>query len=141
MAKHLTAQDHSGDCRSSQARFQRPSVLVVSRADQDHVLLGELFRASEWRVLDAAGLGEVRHLLTWDRVSLIICDSKLADGSWKDILSLIAPLPEPPRLVVASDRFGPESWSEALHLGAFDMLRKPFEKEQVARVANSVAIH
>jgi DNA-binding response OmpR family regulator len=71
-------------------------------------------------------------VLSRSGADVILCDDHLADGTWKDVLSVIAPLPESPRLIVLFDSASsPAEWSEVLNLGGFDVLNKPLNEAEV----------
>ena len=95
----------------------------------------------QWIVHDVSTLREVHNRLCWDRPALIISEWDLPDGTWREILSLIAPFPDPPPLLVASSVIDDARWAEVLYLGAYDMLAKPFDKNEVVRVAGLANAH
>jgi DNA-binding response OmpR family regulator len=70
-----------------------------------------------------------------EQFSLVLCDDTLP---WRDLLhGQIQELPVPPLLVVSSRLADDRLWAEALNLGAYDVLAKPFHKTEVIRVIES----
>jgi CheY-like chemotaxis protein len=70
---------------------------------------------------------------------LVLCDDALP---WRDLLDgPIRELPGPPLLVVSSRLADDRLWAEALNLGAYDVLAKPFDKTEVIRVIESAWLH
>jgi DNA-binding response OmpR family regulator len=65
------------------------------------------------------------------RVSIVICESQLPDGNWKDVLRQVAPLPDRPRLIVVSRNADESLWAEVLEMGAFDLLATPFREAEL----------
>jgi DNA-binding response OmpR family regulator len=64
----------------------------------------------------------------------VVCEKDLSPDSWKDVLEQVTILPDPPSLIVTS-RFADERlWAEALNLGAYDVLAKPFDRTEAMRV-------
>jgi DNA-binding response OmpR family regulator len=61
----------------------------------------------------------------------------LAPGSWKDVLDQATILPDPPPLIVTSRLVDEHLWAEALNLGAFDVLAKPFDRTEAMRVVGA----
>ena len=57
------------------------------------------------------------------------------------MLEQIALLAKPPYLVVTSRLADDYLWAEALNLGAYDVLPKPFETAEVERVLGSAWLH
>jgi AmiR/NasT family two-component response regulator len=70
---------------------------------------------------------------------VVICETDLPDGSWKDMLAQFARMDCPPFLVVVS-RFADERlWSEVLNLGAYNVLAKPLSTREVFHVIGLAA--
>jgi DNA-binding NtrC family response regulator len=67
---------------------------------------------------------------------VVICESCLPDGNWKDILSQVTVLPDAPRLIVTSREPGESLWAEVLNMGGYDVLTTPFEKNEVMRAVS-----
>lgn len=55
-------------------------------------------------------------------------------AGWRQMLNLIENLPAPPYVIVTSRLADDRLWSEALHLGAYDVLARPFAAVEVIRV-------
>ena len=66
----------------------------------------------------------------------MICECNLGAGSWKDALDAIRNLASPPLLIVTSVHADEYLWAEALNLGAYDVLAKPFSPAEVTRVVD-----
>jgi DNA-binding response OmpR family regulator len=76
-------------------------------------------------------------MLCFHQMPVVICESVLPDGNWIDILSETAPLMDSPRLIVASNHAdAPDDRLRArvLNLGGFDVVSKPFDRNEVIRV-------
>ena len=71
----------------------------------------------------------------------MVTERDLAPGSWRDLLNNFLLLPDPPVLVVASRLADEYLWAEALNLGAYDVLAKPFDAFEVMRVLGSAWRH
>jgi DNA-binding response OmpR family regulator len=68
---------------------------------------------------------------------VVVCESDLKPGSWKDVLEQAVILPDPPPLIVTSRLADDRLWAEALNLGAFDVLAKPFDRTETTRVVDA----
>jgi len=64
----------------------------------------------------------------------------LADGDWKNVLEAIDPARRRPLVIVISRLADNHLWSEALNLGAYDVLIKPLDEAEVVRVLTSAWI-
>ena len=71
------------------------------------------------------------------RVAVVVSDSDLSDGTWKDLLTDLRTAPNPPRLIVTSDLADERLWAEVLNYGAYDVLVKPFHPAEVLRIVSA----
>lgn len=110
------------------------NILLVSSMIEDHLSLRSLISHSNWRLHHALGREEAVALLKECPIPVVICDSELADGTWRDFWREIGGLPAPPRLIVSSRVADNVLWGEVLNLGAYDLLIKSFEASEVFRV-------
>ncbi len=117
------------------------TVLFVSPIEADHVWLQNLFSHSKWVLYTAHTLASAMAFLHQHQVPIILCDCELPIGTWKDLLEHMNGLPEPPLLIVTSGLADDALWAEALNLGAYDVLAKPFDKEEVLRVVALAWLH
>ena len=111
-------------------------LLAVSSHREDHVVLKQVFRDTNWELREARTYRDALTVLCHDRMPVVICESCLPDGNWKDILSQVAVLPDAPRLIVTSREADERLWAEVLNMGGYDVLTTPFEKNEVTRAVN-----
>ena len=72
-----------------------------------------------------------------NRVAVVVSESELSDGTWKDVLADLKSVPNPPRLIVTSDLADESLWAEVLNYGAYDVLVKPFRAAEVQRIVSA----
>ncbi len=114
------------------------TVLSVSPIEEDHVSLRRILGSRRnWVIRPAATLESARLILAAGGVSVVVCERYLFPGTWQDVLSELFAVPAPPPLIVTCRVADEHLWAEALNLGAFDVLAKPFYPEEVVRVLNS----
>lgn len=117
-------------------------ILSISPLPEDHINLKRIFGAGSSEeetsrtVSSADSLPAALAALSTDDYSVVICESNLGDGSWKDALDAIRRLASPPLLIVTSVHADEYLWAEALNLGAYDVLAKPFSPAEVTRVVD-----
>jgi len=102
----------------------RPHVLFVSPAHDDHHALGRILKDSCWRLSAATDCVDAIARHARDRVAIVVCESTLPSGSWRDLLRHISDCPEPPVLIVTSRLADEYLWAEVLNLGGYDVLAK-----------------
>ena len=119
-------------------------VLSISPVAEDHCTLQELLRylqnaldsSRTFTVKSCSTLAGALSALPKDQFGVVVCEQDLQPGSWKDVLEQALILPDPPSVVVTS-RFADERlWVEALNLGAFDVLVKPFDRTESLRIVD-----
>ena len=110
------------------------TVLSISPFHEDHVALRNILGVSRWTtMLKALDVLSAVPLLRQHEVSVLLCERTLAPGTWLDILERLQAMPSPPSLIVTSRNADDRLWAEALNLGAWDVLAKPFERTEVIR--------
>jgi len=117
-------------------------VLSISPTDEDHFFLQNLLnrlqstpdRSRSFTVNSCANLACGLTALRQSQFELVVCERDLPPGSWRDVLDQVTILPDPPSLIVTSRLADARLWAEALNLGAFDVLAKPFDSTEAMRV-------
>jgi DNA-binding NtrC family response regulator len=109
------------------------NVLSVSANEDDHASLQRLFCHSNWRLEKAPDVLAARASLQTGNVSVVVCDDDTTPGVWIDILNQVRRMSSPPSLIVTSRLADNRRWAEALRLGAWDILPKPFDRSEVFR--------
>ena len=117
-------------------------VLSISPSEEDHELLDQILNGSEsnWDVVKTDTVLSAMSLLRERWFPIVICERDLAGGSWEYILG--QPRERARAWVIVTSRFADERlWAEALNLGAYDVLAKPFDRHEVYRVVDSAWQH
>lgn len=110
------------------------TVLAILPDLSDRVSLFRIFDHSNWKLHLAGDSQEAQAALRDLQVSAVICESRLPDGCWKDVLSQTLAMADPPPVIV-TDRLAASSlWAEVLSMGGYDLLMKPFDQTEVYRV-------
>jgi DNA-binding NtrC family response regulator len=105
-------------------------VLVVCASPGTRDKLADMLRRERWNVRPAQSCSEARRHLSELDGPVVICESHLPDGSWKDLLEA--------QPLIVTDRAADEAlWAEVLNLGGFDVLAQPFDPTEVSRVVAS----
>jgi DNA-binding NtrC family response regulator len=84
-------------------------------------------------VVTAGTVREAMHLLDRDCSAVIISESNLPDGTWKDLLDSSAGHSPVRNLIVVSRLADEFIWAEVLNLGGWDVLAKLLDMEEVFR--------
>jgi DNA-binding response OmpR family regulator len=120
--------------RPNPGRKRPVNVLFVSPSAEENRTLSRILNDSAWRLSRVSGYEKAITYLTRNRVAIVVCESELPDGSWRDILLDIRSHSAPPVLIVTSRQADEYLWAEVLNLGGYDLLSEPFDDEEVRRV-------
>ena len=120
-------------------------VLSVSSLSADHTTLETILSRSteflssdsQWVLRQANSVSDAIEILQRGRMPIVISDVDIAGSSWKELLEPLVRLPRRPHLIVSSRLADDYLWAEALNLGAYDVLAKPFCAEEVVRTVAS----
>jgi DNA-binding NtrC family response regulator len=130
--------------KSPSSTTERLTVLVVSPLDEDHLALQAIIDApaySSWMLFDARDLVSALALLQQHETAVVICEQELRPGTWIDVLKYLNTLPTAPSLIVTSRLADWHLWAKALSLGAWDVLKKPFDLTELIRSVQSASQH
>src|SRR5437660_785850 len=121
-------------------RQENITLLTVNSSAEDRQSLESILDSNGWTIQGAKSIREATRLLK-DGPSLILCERDLPDGSWKDVFREAQRLDNPAPFVVVSRNADERFWAEVLNLGGFDVLLKPFVRNEVERVMNMASRH
>jgi DNA-binding NtrC family response regulator len=113
------------------------TVLFVSPLEEDQLSLQAIVGHSTWRLFKADRVPSALTFLRQHEIAVVLCERDLRPGTWIDMLENIRHLSHPPSLIVASRLADDRLWAEALNLGAWDVLAKPFDRNEVFRSVKS----
>jgi DNA-binding response OmpR family regulator len=108
-------------------------ILSVSPFACDHQSVHAGVAACPCTVVHADNLSEALLRLTELDISVVVCERDLLPGTWLDVLQRLRERPNPPLLIVTSRLADDRLWAEALNLGAWDVVAKPFTAREIAR--------
>lgn len=128
---------------------QKITVLSVAPLEEDHMALSRIVETatwpmcpgSQWTLEIASSLPAALSALKTVKPSLVVCESDLGITTWRDLWQELSALPEPPFLIVSSRLADEYLWAEALNLGAYDVLGKPFDPLEVVRSLSQAWLH
>jgi DNA-binding NtrC family response regulator len=108
-------------------------VLLVSASSEDEQTLSRMPH-SKWELQRVPTQQEALAFLESKSATVVICDENLADGAWQDLRARLAGMEMPPLMIVAAAAADERLWAEVLSLGAYSVLTKPFDAQDVSHV-------
>lgn len=109
-------------------------VLCISVHRDDARKLSQMLRALPVALEHARTLAQARTKLLSTDYDVILTESAFPSGTWLDVLHLVREAPREVRVIVTDPKADARFWTEALNLGAFDLLTQPFEENEVRRI-------
>ena len=116
------------------------SVLAVTNP-ADLQCLARILGHTRWSLRSASSLAEAMDRLQESSRVVVVSDTWLAGGTWKDLLAHALERPSPPPLIVAAHHADDRLWMEVLNSGGYNLIGKPFEEHEVFRVISMAWLH
>ena len=113
------------------------AVLFVSPHLEDVQSLSQMLADASVGVVHAANLKDATKKLDAGWFPVVLTESTLEDGSWRDLLNLTRVTGS--ELVVTDLWADSRFWAEAINMGAYDLLAQPFQQTEVRRVIASAS--
>jgi DNA-binding NtrC family response regulator len=118
------------------------TVLCVSPLVEDYFSLQAVFNHSKWELHKTDSLASALAVIRRREIGVVICERDLSQGcTWIDMLEGLRLLQAAPPLIVASRHADERLWAEALNLGAYDVLTKPFDRKELVRSVSMAWLH
>jgi DNA-binding NtrC family response regulator len=126
------------------------AVLSVSPMTEDHVTLVDIFRerflpagyqTGKVKLVSSWTLEKAIDLLRTNCIPIAISECDLRPGSWHQLLERTPSMPHSPLVIITSRLADERMWAEALNLGAWDVLAKPFDRIEVSRAVETAWLH
>jgi len=113
------------------------AALLISPVEHDHETLRRIFEEQGWTLFTERSIGPALTFLHDKAVSIVITERDLPVGDWRAVLEIMYLLADRPLVIVTCRHADNHLWAEALNLGAYDVLAKPFDRTEVVRILNS----
>ncbi len=106
-------------------------ILVISARVDDRRGLDPILNGTEWSVVDAADIVRAIDALKRSAFPIVLFDRDLAGGAWQDTLRMLRAASDRACVILLSNVSDEYLWNEVISLGGFDVLTRPFHKDQV----------
>jgi DNA-binding response OmpR family regulator len=117
------------------------TLLSVSPLAEDYFSLQAVFKYSKRALYKADSVASALSVIRSREIGVVICERDLSPGTWIDMLEELRLLRDAPPLIVTSRLADENLWAEALNLGAYDVLAKPFDLTELVRSVNLASLH
>jgi DNA-binding NtrC family response regulator len=106
------------------------TVLASNRAG-DREMLEESLAGTPWRLVEAANLQQAVESLRRVAIPIVLCDIEFDQLPWRAVLRALRRERRRASVILLSDQGGVELSSEVIRRGGFDVLTRPFRREEV----------
>jgi two-component system, NtrC family, response regulator PilR len=112
----------------------RSRILFISGRRDDARQISHMLQTLPMAVDHAGSLQHARAQLGRGEYDVLLTEAALPDGSWLDALHLARECPQDLQVIVTDPHADARLWSEALNLGAYDLIAQPFYEPEVRRI-------
>jgi len=109
-------------------------ILFVSGHQEDALRLSEMLHSLPVVLDHVSSMRQTRAKLRQCDYSVILTEARLPDGSWLDVLRVARQHSGGMEVIVTDPHADARLWSEALNLGAYDLVSQPFYEPEVRRI-------
>jgi DNA-binding response OmpR family regulator len=127
--------------RGNRETKMRPTrMLSISPISDDYDVLSGMLEDQSWQLFPATTCQDAIARLGRTRISVILCEHSLPDGTWKDVLDHVSGAGIEAPIIVTSRLADEHLWAEVLNLGGYDVLAKPFSEREVRHAITSALL-
>lgn len=109
-------------------------VLIISPSAVDATSLTQMLGSIAIPCDHVETLKRARQKLEAEAFGVVLTEARLPDGTWADVVRLVEQAKRPSAVVVTANLGDARLWLDALELGAYDVLAKPFCCGEVQRI-------
>jgi DNA-binding NtrC family response regulator len=113
-------------------------VLLVMPRERRANVLGQI-EAVGIEVVPACDLGEARAILRSRSVDVILTDTVMRDGGWRDLMAHLATSGLTAEVIVCAERLNHTLCAEAFGCGASDVIAEPYTQEALRAAIEGAA--
>ena len=115
----------------------KSGVLFVTPHSQDADLLSRMLSPLPLHLEHVADFAHLHAKVLDGAFRVILTEAVLPDGTWLSVLALARQLKPSPEVIVTQPLADVRFWSEALNLGAYDLIPQPFAASEVRRILSN----
>jgi DNA-binding response OmpR family regulator len=113
---------------------EKIAIVTISNDPSYHRWLIGTIGKPPLALLPAWSISAALSLVERLQAAVVLFDDDVPGSNWRPFLAALDGMNTPPALIVTPRFAGERIWAEALNLGAFDLLFKPFDHCEATRV-------
>jgi DNA-binding NtrC family response regulator len=111
--------------------MRKISVLMITSRPEDEAELKQLLQDTPWELEALLRIEDAAAALKSAAVPLVLFDGDTADAQWREEMKALVKSKRNACVILLSNVSDPYLWEEVVRHGGFDLLTRPFRKEQV----------
>lgn len=120
--------------------MEKVSLLILSSRPEDFFELSELLRGTSMELAAAANMEEASNALRGGAFPIVLLDRDWSER-WQSAIAQITKMRRKTCVVLLSSVSDQYLWDETVQHGGFDILTRPFKKEQVTSTLHFAYVH
>lgn len=116
-------------------------VLLVSARAEDRRNLQAILKGTPWDMVEVGDRAGAVEALQRSAFPIVLYDRDLAGGAWQDGLQMLLAACGRACVILLSSVADEYLWNEVVQGGGFDVLTRPFRKEQVVATLDFAYTH
>lgn len=113
--------------------------LIASSDSEIMISLCEVLAETDMELELCSTLSELRAALAESRVEVIFCQTRLPDGTFRNLLHFLDSAGLDPAVIVCADIYDKRTYLDAMTLGAFDYVALPFQRTAMDWIVGNAA--
>lgn len=130
------------DLQAAAGESEEPKwpVLLISPVESDQEVIEQALSGTHWRLLTARDCHEAFHALLNRSIPVVLCDRDLPGLPWRQALKFLSSL-RPACVILVSRVSDSYLWEEVIQRGGFDVLTKPYRRDDLVRTLDFALKH
>jgi len=108
-------------------------IVALLASEEDRNLLRMIAAGNQLGIRFANSSAEVRDMASQVKAAVILCDRDLPGTQWRELVHLLASVPQQPLVILLSRVIDEYLWEEVIRNGGYDILPKPLQEDEVLR--------
>jgi DNA-binding NtrC family response regulator len=118
---------------------RRVKCVYLTAAESEFRAAATILRSTRISLHHAATLEQAEFQLMRTKATVLMTEPQFTEGAWEDALEMLSYAYPRVALVLSADHADDRLWISALERGAFDVISKPFEREELRRILENAA--
>jgi DNA-binding NtrC family response regulator len=113
------------------AKRETIQIVVASAHPEDRVTLTAILAGSPWELIGVSNLKDAVNALHRVTAPIVLLDQDLDGHPWQNSVAMLTRARRRTRVTLLATAGGPQLCAEVAREGGFDLLTRPFDREQV----------